>query len=219
MCLKYSRGVEAFSKPAAPPLHGRKNMKRARNLLAMGVPARFREATFGFAGAIRILILLGVLLVTGGAASPLHAQPARSLSLPPSISVVGTNDKACQDGVSELRRLIHEFAFVRGHRIFLVCDANSWNHVMHHLTLEYGVIVNSRGAISDIHLRETWFYNEALLKGVDGHNGEFVYAHELGHFLCSCIDEAAADKAAVQLLDDARHNRFNNGAATMAASK
>ncbi len=35
-------------------------------------------------------------------------------------------------------------------------------------------------------------------------NGDYIYAHELGHFVCSCIDESAADKAAAQLLEDAK---------------
>ena len=59
-------------------------------------------------------------------------------------------------------------------------------------------------------ISETWFFAEALRKGADGHAGEYIYAHELGHFVCGCIDEAAADKAAVQLLDDAHKHRFSN---------
>lgn len=88
---------------------------------------------------------------------------------------------------------------------------------MHHLTLEYGVIVSSRAAVSDIHLRETWFYAQSLREGVEGHTGDYIYAHELGHFLCSCVDEATADKAAAQLLDDARNNRFRQPTITGAS--
>jgi hypothetical protein len=113
----------------------------------------------------------------------------------------------CHESVRQLQRLIGEFAFVRGHRIYVVCDGAAWRIVLHHLTLTYGVIVNSRAAVSDIRLRETWFYARALRKGAEGHGAEYIYAHELGHFKCSCIDEAAADKAGVQLLDDAhRHH-------------
>lgn len=186
-------------------------MKRLRNSFSRGVPARIRGANIGNQSArLRLVLLIcGLLCVANFRPAPLRAQTARSLSLPPSITIVGTNDKECQESLAELQRMIREFAFVRGHRIYLVCDRAAWRSVMHHLTLEYGVIVSSRAAVSDIHLRETWFYAEALLKGVEGHTGEYIYAHELGHFVCSCIDEAAADKAAAQLLDDARHNRFS----------
>ena len=134
------------------------------------------------------------------------AQRPRSLTLPPSITLVGTNDAGCDEAVSQLRRFIRQFPFVRGHRIYVVCDGGAWQRVLHRLTVGYGVIVNSRAAISDIRLRETWFYAVALRRGIDGRESEYVYAHELGHFLCSCIDEAAADQAALQLLDDA-HKR------------
>ena len=70
------------------------------------------------------------------------------------------------------------------------------------------MIVSSRAAISDLQLRETWFYAEALRKGAEHRTGEEIYAHELGHFVCACIDESTADKAAAQLLEDARRNRF-----------
>jgi hypothetical protein len=139
------------------------------------------------------------------------------VTLPPSITIVGTNDRACQESLADLQRLIREFAFVRGHRIYLVCDSTAWSKVMHHLTLEYGVIVSSRAAVSDIHLRESWFYAESLHNGAEGHTGDYIYAHELGHFLCSCVDEAAADKAAAQLLDDARNNRFHQPTITGAS--
>jgi hypothetical protein len=104
----------------------------------------------------------------------------------------------------QLQTLIGEFAFVRGHRIYVVCNSAAWQVLLHHLTLTYGVIVNSRAAISDIRLRETWFYARALLKGAEGYRAEYIYAHELGHFKCSCTDEGEADKVAVQLLAD-RH--------------
>jgi hypothetical protein len=185
-------------------------MKKPGNSFARGVPGRVRAATFSLRSVRRRLILALLVLISFAAAtpSPLRAQPPRSLSLPPSITIVGANDNDCQESLAELQRLIREFAFVRGHRIYLVCDQDAWSRAMHHLTLEYGVIVSSRAAISDLHLRETWFYAEALRKGAEHHTGEYIYAHELGHFVCSCIDEAAADKAAAQLLDDARRNRF-----------
>jgi hypothetical protein len=56
-------------------------------------------------------------------------------------------------------------------------------------------------------LHETWFYARALRKGAEGHGDECTYAHELGHFKCSCPDEVEADKAAVQLLDDMHKHR------------
>jgi hypothetical protein len=137
----------------------------------------------------------------------LRAQSERSLSLRPSIALVGANDDDCGEAVTQLQRFIGEFPFVRGHRIYVVCDSSAWQSVLHHLTLGYGVIVNSRAAISDIRLRETWFYATALRKGSNGRSGRDIYAHELGHFVCSCIDEAAAERAAVQLLNDAHKHR------------
>jgi hypothetical protein len=185
-------------------------MKKPRNSLGRSVSARVAKLVFEVAAARRRLI--GVLFLVAPlvtlAASPLHAQPARSLSLPPSITMVGTVDQDCQESVADIQRFIREFAFVRGHSIYVVCDAAAWRAALHHLTLEYGVIVSSRGAISDIHLRETWFYATALRKGAEHRTGEEIYAHELGHFVCACIDESTADKAAAQLLDDARRNRF-----------
>jgi hypothetical protein len=185
-------------------------MKKPRNSLGRSVSARVAKLVFEVAAARRRLI--GVLFLVASlvtlAASPLHAQPARSLSLPPSITMVGTVDQDCQESVADIQRFIREFAFVRGHSIYVVCDAAAWRAALHHLTLEYGVIVSSRGAISDIHLRETWFYATALRKGAEHRTGEEIYAHELGHFVCACIDESTADKAAAQLLDDARRNRF-----------
>ena len=185
-------------------------MKKPGNSFTRGVPARTQIAKreYQFAALRLVLMICGLLLVANFAPAPLRAQPARSLTLPPSITIVGTNDQACQESLAELQRLIREFAFVRGHRIYLVCDRAAWRTVMHHLTLEYGVIVSSRAAVSDLHLRETWFYAEALRKGAEGRNADYIYAHELGHFVCSCIDESAADKAAAQLLEDARRNRF-----------
>jgi hypothetical protein len=190
-------------------------MKISGNSFDKGTPARVQEVNCRVRCAQRPLIFLalGVISLTALAPSPLQAQAARSLTLPPSITIVGTNDKECQEGLGELRRLIREFAFVRGHRIYLVCDRTAWRSVTHHLTLEYGVIVSSRAAVSDIHLRETWFYVEALRKGAEGRTADYIYAHELGHFVCSCIDEAAADRAAAQLLDDARHNRLTERSA------
>lgn len=187
-------------------------MKKHRKLLAGSVPARIQEVESTACLAVRMLVSLVVILVTASAPTPLRAQPSRSLTQRPVITIVGRNDKACQESLADLQRLIGEFAFVRGHQIYLVCDQNAWNRVTHHLTLEYGVIVSSRAAISDIRLRETWFYAEALRKGAEGHAGDFIYAHELGHFICSCIDEAVADKAAAQLLEDARRNRFSASA-------
>jgi hypothetical protein len=185
-------------------------MKKPRNSLGRSVSARVAKLVFEVSAARRRLI--GVLFLVASlvtlAASPLHAQPARSLSLPPSITMVGTVDQDCQESVADIQRFIREFAFVRGHSIYVVCDAAAWRAALHHLTLEYGVIVSSRGAISDIHLRETWFYATALRKGAEHRTGEEIYAHELGHFVCACIDESTADKAAAQLLDDARRNRF-----------
>jgi len=194
-------------------------MKKPRKLLARSVPERRQEANFRERLAVRILVAVLVVLVAAGAPTPLRAQLSRSLTQRPEITIVGVNDKACQDSLADLQRLIREFAFVRGHHIYLVCDRNAWNHVTHHLTLEYGVIVSSRAAISDIRLRESWFYADALHNGIEGHTGDYIYAHELGHFVCSCVDEAAADKAAAQLLDDVRHNRFNTEATTAGASK
>jgi len=182
----------------------------------VALPARFRAVKCGvefLRQRRRLQLLIAVLLAfVSLARSPLRAQVARSLSLPPSITMVGNDDNNCQEIVDQLRQLIREFAFVRGHRIYLVCDRAAWQRALHHLTLGYGAIVSSRAAISDIRLRETWFYAEALRKGVDGHKGEYLYAHELGHFVCSCIDEAVADKAALQLLDDAHKHRFSNTA-------
>jgi hypothetical protein len=155
----------------------------------------------------RLPLILALLAFSSFAASLLRAQAAPELGLLPSITPV-TNDSNCQESVRQLQRLIGEFAFVRGHRIYVVCDSAAWQIVLHHLTLTYGVIVNSRAAISDIALRETWFYARALRKGAEGHGAEQIYAHELGHFKCSCIDEAADDKAAVQLLDDAHKHRL-----------
>lgn len=182
----------------------------------LATPARFREvkSVDEFSRQRkRLQLLIAVLLAfVSLSRSSLRAQAASSLTLPPRITMVGTDDNTCHETVGQLQRLIHDFAFVRGHRIYLVCDRASWQEVLHHLTLGYGVIVSSRAAISDIRLRETWFFAEALRKGADGHRGEYLYAHELGHFVCSCIDEAAADKAALQLLDDAHRHRFSNGA-------
>jgi hypothetical protein len=186
-------------------------MKNLRNSIARGVPAPVEEVKSEIRSARRcrlIGLVLAALSLAAPAASPLRAQPARSLSLPPSITIVGTNDKDCQESLADLQRLIHEFAFVRGHSIYLVCDAPAWHAALHHLTLEYGVIVSSRAAISDLKLRETWFYAPALRKGAEHRTGEEIYAHELGHFVCTCIDEAAADRAASQLVEDARRNRF-----------
>jgi hypothetical protein len=185
-------------------------MKNPRNSIARGVPAQVAGGNFEIRSARRRVIgfVLAVLTLAASAASPLPAQPPRSLSLPPSITIVGTNGKDCQESLAGLQRLIREFAFVRGHRIYLVCDAPAWHSALHHLTLEYGVIVASHAAISDLRLRETWFYAEALRKGADHRTGEEIYAHELGHFVCTCIDESAADKAGAQLLEDVRRNRF-----------
>src|ERR1700683_2104172 len=186
-------------------------MKNPRNSFARGVPAQVEEGVSEEIRSARrrlIGLVLAVLSLAAPAASPLQAQPARSLSLPPSITIVGTNDKDGQESLADLQRLIREFAFVRGHSIYLVCDAPAWHSALHHLTLEYGVSVAPPPAICDLRLRETWFYAEALRKGADHRTGEEIYAHELGHFVCTCIDESAADKAAAQLLEDARRNRF-----------
>ena len=157
---------------------------------------------------LRVLLLtLAILGSFSAAARPLLAQAANGSGLLPSITTVGSNDINCHDSVSYLQRLIGEFAFVRGHRIYVVCDSTAWQIALHHLTLTYGVVVNSRAAISDIRLRETWFYAEALRHGAEGHGAEYIYAHELGHFKCSCIQEGEADKAAVQLLDDVHKHR------------
>ena len=153
-------------------------------------------------------LVLAAVALTATVASPLRAQPARSVSLPPNITMVGSVDDGCRASVADIQRFIREFAFVRGHSIYVVCDAAAWRSALHHLTLEYGVIVSSRGAVSDLHLRETWFYAVALRKGVEHRTAEEIYAHELGHFVCSCIDEDTADKAAAVLLEDARRNRF-----------
>jgi hypothetical protein len=157
---------------------------------------------------------LGVLLFTAAllgffpsAATPVLAQAANGSGLLPTIITVGRNDNNCHESITYLQRLVREFAFVRSHRIYVVCDSAAWQIVLHHLTLTYGVIVNSRAAISDIRLRETWFYARALRNGAEGHGAEYIYAHELGHFKCSCIQESAADKAAVQLLDDVHKHR------------
>jgi hypothetical protein len=162
-------------------------------------------------GRLRVGLLLWILALLAFlffAASLLRAQAAPRLGLLPSITPVGTNDNNCHESVKQLQRLIGEFALVRGHRIYVVCDSAAWQIVLHHLTLAYGVIVNSRAAVSDVRLRETWFYARALRKGAEGHKAEYIYAHELGHFKCSCIDEAAADIAAAQLLDDAHKHRL-----------
>ena len=122
-------------------------MKNPRNSFARGVPAQVEEGVSEEIRSARrrlIGLVLAVLSLAAPAASPLQAQPARSLSLPPSITIVGTNDKDCQESRADLQRLIHEFAFVRGHSIYLVCDAPAWHAALHHLTLEYGVIVSSR---------------------------------------------------------------------------
>jgi hypothetical protein len=194
------------------------NMKKPSNSLRKSVSAHVYDAVLGAARVRRGLIGLVLAAVSlTVAATPLRAQPARSLSLPPSITIVGTVDNACQESVAEIQRFVREFAFVRGHSIYVVCDAAAWRSALHHLTLEYGVIVSSRGAISDLHLRETWFYAAALRKGVDHRTGEEIYAHELGHFACSCIEEAAADRAGAQLLEDARRNRFTAASRPSAA--
>ena len=195
-------------------------MKKPANSFRRSVPGRTQEAKLRVRSTRRrlIFLVLGMISLAALAPSPLRAQPARSLNLPPSITTVGSNDKECQKSVAELQRLIGEFAFVRGHRIYLVCDRVAWRIAMQHLTLAYGVIVNSRAAVSDIRLRETWFYAEALRKGAEGHTGDYIYAHELGHFACSCIDEDAADRATNRLLDNARRNRFT-AATTVGASK
>jgi hypothetical protein len=155
-----------------------------------------------------LLLILPLLAFSSVAASPLLAQAPPSLGLLPSITTVGTDDNNCHESVRQLQRLIGEFAFVRGHRIYVVCDSTAWQIALHHLTLTYGVIVNSRAAISDIRLRETWFYARALRKGAEGHGAEYIYAHELGHFKCSCTDEVEADKGAAQLLDDRHKHRL-----------
>jgi hypothetical protein len=156
----------------------------------------------------QLLLILALMAFSSFAPRLLGAQAAPRSSLLPSITPVGKNDSNCHESVRQLQRLIGEFAFVRGHRIYVVCDTAAWQIVLHHLTLAYGVIVNSRAAISDIRLRETWFYARALRNGAEGHGAEYIYAHELGHFKCSCIDEAVADKAAVQLIDDAHKRRL-----------
>jgi hypothetical protein len=156
-----------------------------------------------------VLLLTAALLgFFSSAARPVLAQAANGSGLLPRITAVGRNDNNCHKSMKELQRLIGEFAFVRGHRIYVVCDSAAWQIVLHHLTLTYGVIVNSRAAISDIRLRETWFYARALRNGAEGHGAEYIYAHELGHFKCSCIQEVEADKAAVQLLDDVHKHRW-----------
>jgi hypothetical protein len=210
MCLKLTRGREIFSQTSNEVAGWTEKMKMPGSSFTRGVPARTQVANISkrFARLRLILLTCGLLSIANFLPAPLQAQPARSLTLPPSITIVGTNDAACQESLAELQRLIREFAFVRGHRIYLVCDRAAWHSVMHHLTLEYGVIVSSRAAISDLHLRETWFYAEALRKGAERRTGENIYAHELGHFVCSCIDESTADKAAAQLLEDAKRNRF-----------
>jgi hypothetical protein len=184
--------------------------EKAANSFRRSVLGRTQEGKLRVRSTRRrlIFLVLAMISLAALAPSPLRAQPARSLSQPPSITPVGTNDKECQKSIVELQRLIGEFAFVRGHRIYLVCDHAAWRSVMRHLTFAYGVIVNSRAAVSDIRLRETWFYAEALRKGADGHTGDYIYAHELGHFACSCIDEDAADRATNRLLDNARRTRF-----------
>jgi hypothetical protein len=83
-----------------------------------------------------LLLILALLAFSSFAASLLRAQ-AR-LSLLPSITPVGTNDNDCHESVRQLQRLIGEFAFVRGHRIYVVCDGAAWRIVLHHLTLTYG---------------------------------------------------------------------------------
>ncbi len=195
-------------------------MKKPANSFSRSALARTQEEKRRVRPTRRRLIFLALGMISLAALAPsaLRAQAARSLSLPPSITTVGTNDKKCQESNAELQRLIREFAFVHGHRIYLVCDRTAWRVVMNHLTLSYGAIVSTRAAVSDIQLRETWFYAEALRKGVEGHTGDYIYAHELGHFACGCIEEAAADRAAAQLLDNARRNRFT-AATTVGASK
>ncbi len=210
MGLKLTRGREIFSQASTEVAGWTEKMKKPGNSFSRSVPARTQAANINkrFARLRLVFVICGLFSVANFVPAPLRAQPARSLTLPPSITIVGTNDAACQESLAELQRLIREFAFVRGHRIYLVCDRAAWRSIMHHLTLEYGVIVSSRAAVSDLHLRETWFYAEALRKGAERRTGENIYAHELGHFVCSCIDEAAADKAAAQLLEDAKRNRF-----------
>jgi hypothetical protein len=94
-------------------------MKNPRNSIARGVPARIEEGNFEIRSARRRLtgLVLAVLTLAASAAWPLPAQPPRSLSLPPSITIVGTNDKDCQESLADLQRLIHEFAFVRGQHL------------------------------------------------------------------------------------------------------
>jgi len=210
MGVQFTRGREIFSHTSSEVAGWTEKMKKFGNSCTRGVPARthIAKSEYQFA-ALRLVLMIGSLLfVANFAPAPLRAQAARSLALPPSITIVGANDQACQQSLAALQRLIREFAFVRGHRIYLVCDRAAWRTVMHHLTLEYGVIVSSRAAVSDLHLRETWFYAEALRNGAERRTGESIYAHELGHFVCSCIDESAADEAAAQLLEDAKRNRF-----------
>ena len=217
MGLKLTRGREIFSQTGSAVAGWMENMKKPGNSFTRGVPARAQAIVAFQCTRLRLALLMGgLLLVAIFVPAPLRAQPPRSLALPPSITIVGSNNQACQESLAELQRLIREFAFVRGHRIYLVCDLPAWRVVMHHLTLEYGVIVSSRAAVSDLHLRETWFFAEALRKGAERRTGENIYAHELGHFVCSCIDESVADKAAAQLLEDARRNRFT--AATRAGA-
>src|SRR6266850_1036637 len=132
-------------------------MRKPANSFRRSVPGRTQEAKRIVRSTSRSLILsaLGMISLAALAASPLRAQSARSLSLPPSITPVGSNDKECQKSIAELQRLIGKFPFVRGHRIYLVCDRTAWRIAIQHLTLAYGVTVNSRAAVSDIHLRET----------------------------------------------------------------
>jgi len=195
-------------------------MNSPSNLPATRVFASARCANPAIRITLRrpILAALAAMALATLAPSPLRAQRQLNLTRPPGIFIVGTNDKSCQDTLAELQRFIGEFAFVRGHHIYLVCDDFAWQQATQRLTRAYGVIVNSRAAISDIRERETWFYAPALRKGADGRNGEHIYAHELGHFVCSCIDEAAAEKAAAHLLDDARHNRFSPKATATASA-
>src|SRR3954465_14588876 len=79
---------------------------------------------------LRVLLLTAALLgFFSSAARPALAQAANGSGLLPSIMAVGRNDNNCHKSMKELQRLIGEFAFVRGHRIYVVCDSAAWQIV------------------------------------------------------------------------------------------
>lgn len=114
--------------------------------------------------------------------------------IPASATIINATPVTCS-AVERVLADVKSFPHPDRWQVIVVCDAALWLK----LKAEYSVTGRTDYAFTlrSLHIS---FINPAAYDWVPGSTMRFVLAHEAGHIMCACDDEAQADKEAMKML-------------------